>query len=126
MLRSLVGSEMCIRDRSTVAMSAAREWNLFAQGWKAAGLFQVGCSTVVGGLVGMTVAFVVICALVEISISSLEAGMFGAALLAMGAFMMWRSMASAEIQPPALYRAIVGCVGSVSYTHLTLPPQRRV
>lgn len=43
----------------------------------------------VGGFLGVVVAFMVICSLAEISLSFFEAIMFGIVLLFVGCFMIW-------------------------------------
>eukprot|EP00658_Telonema_sp_P-2_P032642 TRINITY_DN2411_c0_g2_i2.p1 TRINITY_DN2411_c0_g2~~TRINITY_DN2411_c0_g2_i2.p1 ORF type:complete len:216 (+),score=54.89 TRINITY_DN2411_c0_g2_i2:195-842(+) len=62
---------------------------------------------------GMVVAFMVICSLVEISLSFFEAVMFGMVLLMVGCFMIWRAVATGEIQPPALYRGVMMVFGGL-------------
>eukprot|EP00656_Telonema_subtile_P056195 TRINITY_DN8930_c0_g1_i2.p1 TRINITY_DN8930_c0_g1~~TRINITY_DN8930_c0_g1_i2.p1 ORF type:complete len:245 (+),score=52.90 TRINITY_DN8930_c0_g1_i2:213-947(+) len=90
-----------------------REWNLMVQGWKSAGPLPTLVSAVVGAILGMLVAFMVICSLVEISLSFFEAVMFGFVLLFVGVFMVWRAMATGEVQPPPLFRAVMGGFGGL-------------
>merc|ERR1712196_26795 len=84
-----------------------REWNMLLQGWKSAGPLGTLISGIVGGVCGIVVAFMVICSLVEISLSFFEAVMFGCVLIFVGAFMIWRSLDSGDVQPPVFFRAIM-------------------
>jgi len=61
----------------------------------------------------MIVAFMVICSLVEVSISFFEAVLFGFVLLFVGAFMIWRAVATGEAQPPVFFRIIMGGFGAI-------------
>merc|ERR1711934_276207 len=96
-----------------VEMGVAFEMELLMQGWKSAGPVATVISTVVGGLLGMLVSFMVICSLVEISLSFFEAVMFGCVLLFVGLFMIWRAMDSGDVQPPVFFRAIMGGFGGL-------------
>merc|ERR1712199_114708 len=90
-----------------------REWNMLLQGWKSAGPMGTLISGIVGGVCGIVVAFMVICSLVEISLSFFEAVMFGCVLIFVGAFMIWRSLDSGDVQPPVFFRAIMGGFGGL-------------
>jgi len=81
------------------------------QGWKTAGPVAVGISTVIGALLGMLVSFMVICSLIEISLSFFEAVMFGIVLAFVGGFMIWRAAAMAEDQPRTVFRIMMGAFG---------------
>merc|ERR1711934_539841 len=94
-----------------VEMGVAFEMELLMQGWKSAGPVATVISTVVGGLLGMLVSFMVICSLVEISLSFFEAVMFGVVLLFVGGFMIWRAGAMAEDQPRTAFRIMMGSFG---------------
>jgi len=88
------------------------ECELLLQGWKTAGPLPVLASTIVGGLLGMLVAFMVICSLVEISLSFFEAVMFGIVLLFVGGFMIWRAASMEEGQPRTCFRIMMGAFGA--------------
>lgn len=65
----------------------------------------------VGGFLGVVVAFMVICSLAEISLSFFEAIMFGIVLLFVGCFMIWRAASMEEDQPRTVFRLIMGGFG---------------
>jgi uncharacterized protein YacL len=89
----------------------ALELELLWQGWKTAGPVAVVASTVVGALLGMLVSFMVICSLVEISLSFFEAVMFGIVLTFVGGFMIWRATSMHEGQPKPCFRVMMGGFG---------------
>jgi len=91
--------------------SVSFEMELLVQGWKSAGPLAVLISTVVGALLGMLVSFMVLCSLVEISLSFFEAVMFGVVLLFVGCFMIWRAASMQEDQPRTAFRILMGVFG---------------
>merc|ERR1711934_1280256 len=76
---------------------------------KKAGVKQVVLSGLLGAVIGMIISFLVICTLVEISLSYFEAVLFGFILILLGAFILARTCCSAE-QPERMYRIILGGV----------------
>merc|ERR1711990_956596 len=76
---------------------------------KAAGCKEVVLSAFIGGVLGMVIAFLVICTLVEISLSYFEAVLFGFILVLLGGFILARTMCGPE-QPERMYRIILGGV----------------
>merc|ERR1712146_410600 len=66
-------------------------------------------SGLLGAVVGMVISFLVICTLVEISLSYFEAVLFGFILVLLGGFILARTMCGPE-QPERLYRIILGGV----------------
>jgi len=74
---------------------------------KKAGIKQVILSGVIGAAIGMIISFLVICTLVEISLSYFEAVLFGFILVLLGGFILARTMCAPE-QPEKLYRIILG------------------
>jgi len=62
---------------------------------------------IIGGVLGMVIAFLVICTLVEISLSYFEAVLFGCILVLLGGFILARIMCAAD-QPEKFYRIVLG------------------
>lgn len=75
---------------------------------KAAGFKEVFLSMVVGAGLGMVIAFLVICTLVEISLSYFEAMLFGCILIMLGGFILARTVCAAEEAPERFYRIVLG------------------
>merc|ERR1712139_463303 len=74
---------------------------------KAAGCKEVVLSMLIGGVLGMIIAFLVICTLVEISLSYFEAVLFGFILVLLGGFILARTLCTTD-QPERFYRIILG------------------
>merc|ERR1711934_865340 len=74
---------------------------------KRAGFKELIIAAFIGSLVGMLIAFLVICTLVEISLSYFEAVLFGCILVLLGGFILARTMCATD-QPERLYRIILG------------------
>merc|ERR1712195_209252 len=108
-----MGTPSQFASRHVTMTTVVREWNLLIQGWQTAGPLGVLCSSITGAILGMVVAFMVICSLVEVSISFFEAVLFGFVLLFVGAFMIWRAVATGEAQPPVFFRIIMGGFGAI-------------
>merc|ERR1711934_105079 len=74
---------------------------------KRAGFKELIIAAFIGSLVGMLIAFLVICTLVEISLSYFEAVLFGVILVLLGGFILARTMCASD-QPERFYRIILG------------------
>jgi len=74
---------------------------------KMAGVKEVFLSMVIGAMLGMVIAFLVICTLVEISLSYFEAVLFGCILVLLGGFILARTLCATD-QPERFYRIILG------------------
>merc|ERR1719253_135790 len=74
---------------------------------KGAGFKEIILSMIIGGVLGMIISFLVICTLVEISLSYFEAVLFGFILVLLGGFILARTLCAPE-QPERLYRIILG------------------
>merc|ERR1711934_1044881 len=74
---------------------------------KRAGFKELIIAAFIGSLVGMLIAFLVICTLVEISLSYFEAVLFGVILVLLGGFILARTMCASD-QPSSGYRVILG------------------
>merc|ERR1711998_63348 len=74
---------------------------------KLAGIKEVILSMLIGSVLGMVIAFLVICTLVEISLSYFEAVLFGCILVLLGGFILARTLCASD-QPERFYRIILG------------------
>jgi len=74
---------------------------------KQAGCKEIFLSMIIGAILGMVIAFLVICTLVEISLSYFEAVLFGCILVLLGGFILVRTLCASD-QPERFYRIILG------------------
>jgi len=75
---------------------------------RTAGCKAVTLAAFIGSVLGMVIAFLVICTLVEISLSYFEAVLFGIILIMLGGFILARTLCSSEALNERLYRIILG------------------